>query len=123
MERHGLTLDDLAKAVGAEPIALATTTVTELLVGVHRADTPERRARREAFVEGVLSVVPVFPFDLRAARVHAQLWAELLRMGQPIGAHDLIIGAIALSRGHGVLTQNLRDFARIPGLVLSRPNW
>src|SRR5260370_17058971 len=60
----------------AEEVGIATITASELLHGVHRA-TPEHRARREAFVEGVLAAFPPFAFDLLAARAHARLWAAL----------------------------------------------
>jgi tRNA(fMet)-specific endonuclease VapC len=97
---------------------LAAITASELLTGVHRADTPERALRREAYVESILEAVPVLPFDLRVARVHARLSAELARSGRRIGAHDLEIAATALAHGQPVLTANPRDFARVPGLAV-----
>ncbi len=59
-----------------EEVGIAAITASELLHGVHRA-TPEHRARRAAFVEGVLAAFPPFAFDLLAARAHARLWARL----------------------------------------------
>jgi tRNA(fMet)-specific endonuclease VapC len=53
--------------------ALAAITASELLAGVHQADTPERRMRREALVEQVLASLPVLAFDLQAARLYARL--------------------------------------------------
>lgn len=70
-------LAPLAPAAGDEPVALAAITASDLLVGMHRADTEERRLRRAAFVEAVLSAVPVLPFDLHAARIHAGLLSQL----------------------------------------------
>ncbi|MBI2940903.1 MAG: PIN domain-containing protein [Chloroflexi bacterium] len=96
---------------------------TELLVGVHRAGSPAHRFRREAFVEAILETIPVLPFDLRIARIYARLSAQLAAAGQPVGAHDLLIGATALAHGCPVLTENVRDFHRVPGLVVQRPNW
>jgi tRNA(fMet)-specific endonuclease VapC len=110
-------------ATSSEPVALAAITASELLAGVHRADSPERRLRREAFVEAILSLVPVLPFDLQVARTHAHLWAQLSATGQPLGAHDLLIAATALAHGFSVLTDNLRDFHRVPGLTVRRPDW
>ena len=66
---------------------------------------------------------PALPFDLRVARMHARIWAQLAAAGQPIGAHDVLIAATALAHGYAVLTQHLRDFQQVPGLVVRQPNW
>ncbi|HLH21188.1 MAG TPA: PIN domain-containing protein [Chloroflexota bacterium] len=60
---------------------------------------------------------------LVAARVHARIWSDLATIGQPIGAHDLLIAATALAHGYAVLTNNLREFQRVAGLVVRQPNW
>jgi predicted nucleic acid-binding protein len=99
-----------------DDIAISAVTAAELLHGVHRAKTPEQRARREAFVTTVLSVVEVLPFDLDTARVHARIWAELAAAGTKIGDLDMMIAATALAGGWTVITRNERDFARVPGL-------
>ncbi|MEQ1438895.1 type II toxin-antitoxin system VapC family toxin [Fontimonas sp. SYSU GA230001] len=94
---------------------LAAISASELLIGVHRADTDARRVRRSAWVEAILGAVPVLPFDLETARVHAQLLAAIPR-GVTVGAHDMLIAATAVQHGLGVLTANVKEFARIPGL-------
>jgi tRNA(fMet)-specific endonuclease VapC len=99
----------------AEEVGIAAITASELLHGVHRA-TPEYRARREAFVEGVLAAFPPFSFDLLAARAHARLWAGLAAAGMDTGAHDRIVAATAITVGWRVGTANIRHFDRIPGL-------
>jgi predicted nucleic acid-binding protein len=71
-------------------------------------------------VEALLQELTVLPFDLVAARVHARLWADLLKTGDLVGAHDLLIAATALAAGMAVATRDLRSFPRIPGLVLLR---
>jgi predicted nucleic acid-binding protein len=112
---------DLEAAVGAhreEPVGIASITASELLHGVHRAATIAQRRRREAFVERLLAVLPVFPFDLATARVHAELWAALAAKGAGIGAHDLLIGATAIALGYRVATRDRRSFGKIPGLDL-----
>lgn len=123
VERRGLPPEDAIAVVGAEDAAMASITASELLIGVHRSDSPARRLRREAFVEAILAALPVIAFDLRIARVYAQLSAQLAAAGQPIGAHDLLIAATALADGSAVLTLNMRDFARVPGLVVRQPDW
>jgi tRNA(fMet)-specific endonuclease VapC len=99
-------------------VALAAITASELLHGVHRATSARIRARREAFVEQALARLPVLPFDLVAARVHARVWADLAAKGISVGAHDLLIGATALATGGRVATRDARSFPRIPGLDL-----
>jgi tRNA(fMet)-specific endonuclease VapC len=123
LERRGLTLNDLAQMVGDEPLRLASITASELLFGVHRADSPRRRRRRESFVEEILSLVPVLGFDIAAARTHARLWALLATAGTSIDAIDLIIAATAFANDLPVLTENVRHFERVPGLIVRQPAW
>ena len=71
---------DIAAKLGEqpdEPVAIAAITASELLHGVHRATRSDQRNRRHAFVERLLSAVPVLPFDLVVVRIHAGLWAQL----------------------------------------------
>jgi len=93
---------------------ISAATCSELLVGVHLANTGRRRARRSAFVEAVFKLFRPLPFDLEVARVHTHLVSSLKR-GVTLGAFDLIIGATAIRHGFTVLTTNAADFRRIPG--------
>ena len=61
-------------------------------------------------------MVPVFPFDLGTARIHAALRAGLASKGASVGSHDLLIGATALALGYRVATRDRRSFGKIPGL-------
>lgn len=96
---------------------ISAITCSELLVGVHRANTPARRARRSAYVETLLARLPALAFDATVARTHAQLLTALPR-NVTLGAHDLIIGATAIAHGCALLTANVADFSRMPGLVV-----
>lgn len=96
-------------------------TVSELLHGVHRA-RGGRRARRRAFVEHVLAGFEPLTITETVARVHAEVWADLSRRGQAVGAHDLWIAATALANGFGVATQDRDDFDRVPGLRVLAPS-
>ena len=115
-ERGRLTLAKHLHAQEREPVALSAISASELLHGVHRASTPQFRIQRERFVEAILNRLPVVEFGLETARVHAGLWAEVLARGEPVGAHDLLIGATALAIDYQIATVNARDFQRIPGL-------
>ena len=117
-ERRRLRFEDLLRALGGESVAIAAITATELLHGYHRATDRSVRARRSAFVEGVLEAVPVLPYGVPEARRHAEIWAELAREGTLIGPYDLLVGATALARGHSLATLNRDELARIHGLRL-----
>ncbi|MFI5235215.1 MAG: PIN domain-containing protein [Gemmatimonadales bacterium] len=117
-ERGALRFEALLGSLGTDTVAMAAITASELLHGCHRAVEPGIRARRSAYVDALLDVIPVAPFGLAEARRHAQLWAELARTGTPVGPHDMLIGATALARGDTVGTLDQREFARIPGLRL-----
>ena len=117
-ERGRLALETWAAHRPDEAFGLAAITVSELLHGVHRAETAARRLRREAFTEKVIELFPVVPFDIGAARVYARLWANLARKGIRIGAHDLLIAATAISIGYSVATADRRDYAGIPELTV-----
>ena len=96
-------------------------TVAELLVGVEAA-TGRRRALRTAFVEDLLTVVPVEPYDLDVARAHAGLLAATRAQGRTRGAHDLIIAATAVVRRRSVVTEDRTGFEGLTGVdVRSTP--
>lgn len=107
---------DLSRWRDYGQVFLSVMTTSELLVGVHRANSPERRLRRSAFVDAILSSIPSIPIDGEIARAHARLFADLLVRGQMIGAHDLWIAASALASDHAVLTANVSEFSRISEL-------
>jgi tRNA(fMet)-specific endonuclease VapC len=116
IERGRLNLHDAVRGYEDEELAVAAVTASELLHGVHRADSVERRQRRLAFVETILANFSVLPFDLSAARVHAEVGAALAASGKTVGSHDLMIAATALSAGQVVLTRDLRSFPHVPNL-------
>ena len=115
-ERGTLDLDRALDDLEAVELAVSSVTASELLHGVYRATDERRRYRREAWVESILTSIPVVSFDLVAARIHGRLSAQLAVQGENVGAHDLIIAATALASGLEVLTRDERSFPRIPEL-------
>lgn len=99
-------------------VYISAITVSELLVGVHRANNEVRRVKRSAFVETILSRITALNFTAEIARTHAELCAFLLNRGEIIGANDLIIAATAITNDYALLTTNEKDFAIIPGIKL-----
>ena len=118
VERGQLDLTRFLEQFADEELALSAVTASELLHGVHRAQDPAKRATREAYVEAALLRFPIVAFDLGTARTHARVYAELSAKGQPIGAHDLLIGATALQLGWSIITRDQKSFSRISGLVV-----
>lgn len=98
------------------PAFISVVTASELLVGVHRADSPTRREIRSRFVETLLKQFAILQVTLDVARQHAALSTELSQRGTPIGYHDAWIAATALSYGYAVMTMNVREFSRVPDL-------
>jgi tRNA(fMet)-specific endonuclease VapC len=118
VERAGTSLDKVID--DDDDVAIAAVTAAELLVGVELAHRRSRQ-RRESFVEDVLSSVPIEPYDLDVARVHASLLAHTRRSGRPRGAHDLLIAATALARGRVVVSSDPTGFADLPDLAVRLP--
>lgn len=118
-ERDTIPFESFLKTIAGQPVSMAAITASELLHGCHRAKDPAVRARRSAWVDAVLDLIPVRGFGLSEARRHAQLWAELAKTGTVIGTHDMLIAATALAHGDAVATLNHRDFSRVAGLRLA----
>ena len=125
-ERGRVDLEARIRRREEEAFFLSVVTASELLHGVHRAKDPVTRARRTAFVEGVLGSMPLLPVEIATARVHARLWADLAEEGRLIGAHDLWLAAACLTHDLRLATANVREFGRVPALEVedwsSRPS-
>ena len=85
-ERQGAQVQLFSEHRKEEVFGLSVISASELLHGVHRADSIRRRLKRSAFVEKVIELFPMYPFDLSAARIYAELWSDLSRKGLQIGA-------------------------------------
>lgn len=94
-------------------LCVSTVTVGELVYGAERSAQVERNL---ADVEGFLARVEVAAFDTGAATHFGQLRAELYRIGRPIGPYDMMIAGHARSLGLTLVTNNQREFERVPGL-------
>jgi tRNA(fMet)-specific endonuclease VapC len=114
-EREQTDVESFGQSLN-QSLFLAAITVSEILVGSLLADSVSRRSHRTDFLDALLTLVPVLPFGIPEARVHAEARVALRTMGQSIGAADLLIAATALANGHDVLTANVREFERVPGL-------
>jgi len=120
IERRHESIESLIVGREEEPFGISVITVSELLHGVERANTEERKLKRQAFVEKVIESFPIFPFDLMVGRIYAHIWATLAQKGLSVGAHDLIIAATAISLDYTVVTINTRDFNKIEGVKIEK---
>jgi tRNA(fMet)-specific endonuclease VapC len=100
------------------PVVMSSLTVAEIGHGIYRANTPELRERRRAFLDELKATVPVHPVTGATAEIIARVGGEQAAKGLHIPLADLIIGACALELGYGLGTGNARDFRRIPALKL-----
>jgi len=94
-------------------LSISTVTLMELIYGAEKSANPERNL---ADVEGFAARLEVLPYDAQAAAHSGQLRAELARIGKPIGPYDQMIAGHARAQGLILVTNNLREFDRVPGL-------
>ena len=111
-------IESVQKAVGEIPIVLCPVRVAEIGHGIYRANTPDVRQRRRAFLDELKATVPTHPVTEITAEIVARIGGEEAAKGVNLPLGDLIIGACALELGYAVGTGNLRDFNRIPGLIV-----
>jgi tRNA(fMet)-specific endonuclease VapC len=100
IERGRLDVDTV---LGLDDAAIAAITAMELLVGVERADTAHRQARAVR-VEAILSSLPIEPYNVGIARVHARLTVAAMAKGRPRSANDMMIAATAAATSRILLT-------------------
>lgn len=99
----------------AERLCISSITLTELAYGVKK---PAAQARNLRALEAFVARLAVLAFDLAAAEHYGALRADLERRGRVIGPYDMMIAAHAQSLGLTIVTNNRREFDRVPGLVV-----
>ena len=115
-QRGRLQAEPHSRRHSGQPFFVSVVTVGELLHAAGRAPTAPARARRSAFVEAVVARFPLLPIDLPTARAHAHLRGELVEVGGRMAPLDLWLAAAALAHGLILVTGDVRDFRRVPGL-------
>ena len=96
-------------------IGIPAVVLYELEVGLAKSVQPEKRQQQLAQMQ---AVVAILPFGTAEAQAAAQIRAALERAGEPIGPYDVLIAATALANGGILVTHNVREFGRVPGLQI-----
>jgi tRNA(fMet)-specific endonuclease VapC len=94
-------------------MAISAVTLMDLIYGAEKSQAPERNL---AEIEGFAARLELLEYGSEAAKHTGQIRAELAKVGKPIGPYDQMIAGHARSRGLIVVTNNLREFERVPGL-------
>lgn len=94
-------------------LCISSVSLMELIYGAERSAMPERNL---SVIEGFAARLEVLNYDQAAASHTGQLRAELVRSGTPIGPYDQLIAGHARSQGLILVTNNRREFDRVPGL-------
>ncbi len=99
-------------------VGMSVVTYLELVYGAWKSQAVEANLAK---IEQLRLLIPVQSLNVDVAKHYGRLRAALERKGSPIGAYDLLIAAHALSLGLTLVTNNVREFARVNGLRLD--NW
>ena len=105
----------MRSSMTAGEVAISVVTRAETRFGQALMD---QRDKRRAGIDLLLQEMPVLEWTSNAADQYGALAAHLQAKGQPIGVLDSMIAAHALAAGLTVVTHNLRDFKRVPGLAV-----
>jgi tRNA(fMet)-specific endonuclease VapC len=101
-----------------EELSISVITLGELLYG---AENSQQRVQNLQRIEEFAARLEVLPFTANAAAHYGRVRATLRRAVRPSGVHDMLIGAHARSEGLILVTNNMRELARMPGLQVE--NW
>lgn len=99
-------------------MCISSVSLGELIFGAERSAQTERNL---ADINGLIARMEVSAFEEHASEHFGQLRAELYKTGQPIGPYDMMIAGHARSMGLILVTNNTKEFERVPGLRLE--NW
>jgi len=99
-------------------ILLSSIALAEIEYGI--AKSTKHEYNRRVFEE-ISKTFKIIPFSVQATRHYGELRTYLEKRGIPIGSNDTFIAAEALAQGATLVTDNTREFSRVPGLLLE--NW
>lgn len=114
LRRHPASMIERFAALERDQVWLSAIVAAELRFGAAKLAS----ARFSAAVEAWLAGFDVRPWPLEATHFYAQLRTALERLGKPVGAMDMLIAAHAMAEDSAIITNNVREFHRVPGLAV-----
>jgi len=114
LRRHPANMIERFSSLDREQLWLSAIVAAELRFGASKLGV----LRFQSAVEAWLAGFDVRPWPLSATHQYAQIRAALERAGKPIGGMDLMIAAHALAEDSVLITNNAREFHRVPGLAV-----
>ena len=105
-------------AISPKDIAIPSIVLYELEYGIAKSTSPKKRQNQ---LNELCSLVNILPFGDEEARISASIRAKLEKKGTPIGPHDILIAGTALQHQGILVTNNSKEFSRVPKLKLD--NW
>jgi len=114
LRRHPAEMIERFASLDKSQLWLSAIVAAELRFGAAKLASPRFQAAVEAWLAGF----EVLPWPVDAAHHYAQIRSELERAGKPIGGMDLLIAAHAMAEDSVVITNNAREFHRVPRLAV-----
>ncbi|MEQ8752026.1 MAG: type II toxin-antitoxin system VapC family toxin [Coleofasciculus sp. G1-WW12-02] len=106
------------QSLSPSDVGVSSITVAELEYGAYKS---QRQEQNRTALSQFLMMLEILPFDAQTTQTYGKMRSELEKMGIVIGAMDLLIASQALDLGITLVTNNVREFSRIPGLTWE--NW
>lgn len=116
LRNHSPALSDRLLGMAPEALAISVITAGELRFGLKRLAPGQRANALGLRLEQILESFATLPLPPDAGKHYAATRAHLEAQGTPIGGNDLWIAAHALASDMTLITNNLREFQRVPGL-------
>lgn len=117
MKQRPIEVKEKFNAVSTQ-LCISSISVAELIFGAENNQTPEKNLK---IIENFLSRLQILDYGVDAAIQYGNIKAHLKKIGTPIGENDLHIAAHARSKGLILVTNNTKEFERVPALQIE--NW
>lgn len=117
MKQRPIEVKEKFNAVSTQ-LCISSISVAELIFGAENSQTPEKNLK---IIENFLSRLQILDYGVDAAIQYGNIKAHLKKIGTPIGENDLHIAAHARSKGLILVTNNTKEFERVPALQIE--NW
>ena len=112
---HGVFDRARIEVANGNPLGIGVPVLAELVAGIEHSSSRDRNMKR---LKTALASLRLRPFDSSAAFEYGRIYAELARLGRPIGVVDMMIAAIAMTLGNCTVVSSDSDLQAVPGLKL-----